>query len=167
MGPRTAVRDVRRRAGPGDAVLAVSLAVLLLGGTLIAAGLLVVPDDCETQYGVSLERTNETNRSVVEAGNLSRSIQEPVGTAVRENRTVFVEPGAYRSELENRTIRFEGDLYVVRGDRFEDCAGGTDDLVTFAGFWLAVLGATVAALSGLYRYGSNLFPSDEEYRRRN
>ncbi|WP_256299164.1 hypothetical protein [Haloarchaeobius salinus] len=166
MASETADRDPERTVGPGEVAIGVALVVFLLGGGVAAAGTFLVSDNCETQYGVSLTKVNETDRRVVEAGNLSREVQEPVGIAVRENRTVFVQPDQYRSELANRTVQFEGTLYEVGGREFEDCAGGADDVLQFGGFWLAVLGLTAAALLAVVQYGSNWFPSDEEYRRR-
>lgn len=162
----TVLEELRDRAALGDAAILLAVAVLLLGVALVLAGTFVVADNCTTQYGVTLTKVNETNRTVVEAGNLSPAVQEPVGIAVREERTVFVTPEQYRAELEKRTIQFEGTLYQVDGSPFEDCAGGTDDLVMFAGYWLAALGAAAAALLAVFQYGSRWFPSDEEYRRR-
>ncbi|MFD1644987.1 hypothetical protein [Haloarchaeobius litoreus] len=166
MAAETADRDPGRTIGLGELAIALSLLVLLLGAGLAAAGTFLVSDNCETQVGVSLTKVNETDRPVVEAGDLSRDVQEPVGIAVRENRTVFVQPERYQSELANRTIQFEGTLYEVEGREFEDCAGGTDDVLQLGGFWLAVLGLTAAALLAVVQYGSRWFPSDEEYRRR-
>jgi len=166
MASERADRDPGR-IGLGDVAIGVALVVFLLGAGLAAAGTFVVSDNCETQIGVSMTKVNETDRPVVEAGNLSQTVQEPVGIAVRENRTVFLQPEEYRSELANRTVQFEGTLYEVEGREFEDCAGGTDDVFQLGGFWLAVLGLTAAALLAVLQYGSKWFPSDEEYRRRN
>ncbi|MFC4406047.1 hypothetical protein [Haloarchaeobius iranensis] len=165
MAGETADRDPGRTIGLGAVAIAVALVVFLLGAGVAAAGTFLVSDNCETQIGVSLTKVNETDRPVVEAGNLSHEVQEPVGTAVRENRTMFLEPTQYRSELAERTVQFEGTLYEVEGREFEDCAGGTDDVLQFGGFWLAVLGLTAAALLAVVQYGSKWFPSDEEYRR--
>jgi hypothetical protein len=167
MAPESPERNVDDRIGLGEVAIGVALAVFLLGAGVAAAGTFLVADNCESQVGVSLTKVNETDRPVVEAGNLSREVQEPVGIAVRENRTMFVEPSQYRSELANRTVQFEGTLYEVEGREFEDCAGGIDDVLQLGGFWLAVLGLTAAALLAVLRYGSKWFPSDEEYRRRN
>ncbi|WP_440991239.1 hypothetical protein [Haloarchaeobius baliensis] len=167
MASERADRDPGRTVGLGEVAIGVALLVFLLGAGLAAAGTFLVSDNCETQTGVSLTKVNETDRPIVEAGNLSREVQEPVGIAVRENRTVFVQPEQFQSELANRTIQFEGTLYEVEGRAFEDCAGGTDDVFQFGGFWLAVLGLTAAALLAVLQYGSRWFPSDEEYRRRN
>ncbi|WP_257298692.1 hypothetical protein [Haloarchaeobius sp. FL176] len=168
MAPERADRDPGRTIGLGEVAIGVALVAFLLGIGVVAAGTFLVSDNCESQAGVSLTKVNETDRPVVEAGNLSEDVQEPVGIAVRENRTMFVTPEQHRSELANRTIQFEGTLYEVDDPReFEDCGGGTDDVLQFGGFWLAVLGLTAAALLAVLQYGSKWFPSDEEYRRRN
>ncbi|WP_435345631.1 hypothetical protein [Haloarchaeobius sp. HRN-SO-5] len=147
-------------------LLVVTVAVLVLGGIVTAVGAFAVPNECETDYAVTLNRTADTDRPVVEAGNLSRPVQEPVQTAVEGNRTVFVTGEEYEGELANRTIQYEGTLYEVSGEPVQDCGGGTDDLVVLAGFWLAVVGAVATLLVVLYEYGQDLFPTDEEYRRR-
>ncbi|WP_435360494.1 hypothetical protein [Haloarchaeobius sp. DFWS5] len=142
---------------------AVGAVVLLVGIVLVGVGF-TQPNECRTTVALSVNDSAEQAGPVVEAGNLSPPMQQAVRTVVEDNETAFVEPSQYQDELANRTVQYEGTRYVVEGQQIQDCGGGRDDLFIFGGFWVAVVGTVLLALGGLYDYGSEFFPTEDDYR---
>lgn len=146
--------------GPPLGVLHAGGALALVLGVALFSGGVAAPAGCVDNY--ALETTeipggeNASTERVVDASALPLDLANATERSVTSNQTAFVDRGAYREHLENRSVRYDGAVYDTDVVLVQDCGGGVDDALLVAGLAFATLGAVALALLVTFDHGEKV-----------
>jgi hypothetical protein len=146
--------------GPPLGVLHASAAVaLVLGATLFAGGI-AAPAGCTNNFALETTEVpggvDGTNETVVDASTLPLSLANATDRSTTTNRTAFVDRSAYREHLENRSVRYDDNVYDTELVLVQDCGGGLDDALLVVGLGFGTLGAVGLSLLVTFDHGEKV-----------
>ena len=146
--------------GPPLGVLHASAAVALVLGVALFSGGIAAPAGCTDNYALDTTEIpggeNASTERVVDASALPLSLANATEKSVTTNQTAFVDRGAYREHLENRSVRFGGTIYDADVVLVQDCGGGIDDALLVVGLAFATLGAVALSLLVTFDHGEKV-----------
>ncbi|WP_323676366.1 hypothetical protein [Halorubellus sp. PRR65] len=146
--------------GPPLGVLHVSAAAALVLGVALFAGGVAAPAGCVDNYALDTTEIpggeNATDERVVDASTLPLDLVNATERSVTSNQTAFVDRGAFREHLENRSVRFGGAVYDADVVLVQDCGGGLDDALLVVGLAFATLGAVALSLLVTFDHGEKV-----------
>jgi hypothetical protein len=146
--------------GPPLGVLHVSAAVALVLGAALFAGGIAAPAGCTDNFALETtevpDGVNGTNETVVDASTLPLDLANATDRSTTTNRTAFVDRSAFREHLENRSVRYDDNVYDAGLVLVQDCGGGLDDALLVVGLGFGTLGAVALSLLVTFDHGEKV-----------